>query len=193
MSLAGMIWKRVTVHDVVAVFLRSEPHQLAGVLSPASAVRLMPMITSPNTSDPQENHARLRLLHLIRRALIGEIPPDTRWYEVRNLTDNELPELHVIARSVWDAPGQDNNELRHVAARKPRLLSSQPSSWPPPILWGHDKAGPFTIIEGNNRLVAYAGTAARGIAIPVLIGLSPSLCLWHIFDQCGVIAHDLWK
>jgi hypothetical protein len=97
MSLAGMIWKRVAVHQVVAEFLRSEPHHLARALSPTSVARLMPMITSPNTTDPMENHARLRLLHLIRRQLIGEIPPDTRWYEVRNLTDNELPELHAIA------------------------------------------------------------------------------------------------
>jgi hypothetical protein len=179
MSLASMVWKRVSVHEVVAEFLLGERHRLAGAFSSPSALRL---ITSANTSDPLENHSRLRLLHLIRRALIGEIPPDTRWYEVRNLTDNQLPELHVLARSVWDAPGQDKNELFCVAARRrPQRLSAQPSSWHSPILWGHDKAGPFTIIEGNNRLVAYAGTAARGIAIPVLIGLSPSLCLWHIF------------
>jgi hypothetical protein len=193
MSLAGMIWKRVTVHEVVAVFLQSEAHQLVAVLSPASAARLMPMITSPNTNDPLENLARLRLLHLIRRHLIGEVPPDTRWYEVRNLTDNELSELHVISRCGWDAAGQDNNELLRVAVRRPQPLLGQPSVWPPPILWGHNKAGPFTIIEGNNRLVAYAATAARGIAIPVFIGLSPSLCYWHIFDQCSVIANDLWR
>ena len=58
MSLAGMIWKRVAVHEVVAAFLRSEAHRLAVTLSPASAVRLMPVITAPNTSDPLENHAR---------------------------------------------------------------------------------------------------------------------------------------
>jgi hypothetical protein len=104
MSLADMTWKRVAIHEVVAEFLRSEPHRLAGMLSPASAHRLMPMIKSPNFDDTLENHARLRLLFLTRRQLIGEIPPDTRWYEVRNLTDNELPELHVIARCGWDAP-----------------------------------------------------------------------------------------
>ena len=153
----------------------------------------MPMITAPNTSDPLENHARLRLLHLIRRHLIGEIPPDTRWHEVRDLTDNELTELHIIAQCGWDAPGQDNNELLSVAVRMPKPLLGQPSIWCPLLLWGHDKAGPFTIIEGNNRLVAYASSGARGVAIPVLIGLSPTPCLFHIFDQCGVIANDLWK
>jgi hypothetical protein len=41
---------------------------------------------------------RWRLLHAIRRHLIGELPSETQWHEVRDLTDNELSELHVIAR-----------------------------------------------------------------------------------------------
>jgi hypothetical protein len=194
MSLADMAWKRVSVHRVVAEFLRNEPHRLALTVSPASQTRLMPMIESPNIGDPAENHARLRLLYLIRRQLIGEIPPDTQWHEVRNLTDNELTELHVIARSGWDAPGQDNNELLRVAARMPRSLLGPPSNWPQPILWGHDKAGPFTIVEGNNRLTAYASTSPRArLAIPVLVGLSPTPCLFHIFDPSAWVANDLWK
>jgi hypothetical protein len=194
MSLADMTWRRISVHHVVAEFLRNEPHRLALALSPASQARLAPMITSPNIGDAAENHARLRLLHLVRRQLIGEIPPDTQWHEVRNLTDSELAELHVIARSGWDAPGQDNNELLRVAARMPRPLLGPPTNWPAPILWGHDKAGPFTIIEGNNRLVAYASTSPRaGLAVPVLVGLSPTPCLFHVFDPRACIANDLWK
>lgn len=41
-----------------------------------------------------------------------------------------------------------------------------------PILWGHDKGGPFAILEGNKRLIAYTAGARAGIDIPVLIGLS---------------------
>jgi hypothetical protein len=194
MSLADMIWKRVSVHRVVAEFLRNEPHRLELTLSPASHARLAPLIASPNLGDPAENHARLRLLYLIRRPLIGEIPPDTQWHEVHNLTDNELAELHVIAHSGWDAPGQDRNELLQVAARMPRTLSGPPSSWPPPILWGHSKAGPFTIIEGNNRLTAYAAASPRPrLAIPVLVGVSPTPCFFHIFDPTAWVANDLWK
>jgi hypothetical protein len=60
-----------------------------------------------------------------------------------------------------------------------------------PILWGHSKAGPFTIIEGNKRLIAYAATGETTINIPVLIGLSPMRCLWHILDQAPPIMQDL--
>src|SRR5271155_4083385 len=184
MSLAGMTWKRVTVHMVVAEFLQAEAFRCNGPL-PAQ-------ITSPNITDPSENHMRLRWLHQIRRWIIGEIPPDTRWFEVHDLTDNELAELHVIARCGWDAPGQDNNELLRVAVRKPHHLKPL-TEWKRPILWGHVERGPFTIIDGNNRLTGYASSNLRGIAIPVLVGLSPTPCYWHIFDQCGVVAQDLWK
>lgn len=192
MSLANMSWKHVAVHEVIAELLRGETHKLRVALSPAAVAHLTPLIDSPNIADPQENHARLRLLHLIRRQLIGEIPPDTRWYEVRNLTDAELPELHVIARCGWDDP-RDQNELLRVAARSPRSLTSQPKNWPRPILWGHTNAGPFTIMEGNNRLTAYVSNNQSGIAIPVLVGVSAAQCFFHMFDQCGFIANDLWR
>jgi hypothetical protein len=157
MSLAGMTWKRVTVHEMVAAFLLSEPHRLAGVISPAAANRLMPMITSPNLSDPMENRARRRLLHLFRRQLIGEIPPDTRWFEVRNLTDNELPELHAIARCGWDAPGKDNNELLRVAARNPRQLSRQPS------IYGNSLS-PSAIVHRLGAGACLLGAVSHGAA-----------------------------
>jgi hypothetical protein len=100
------------------------------------------------------------MLCMIRAPFIGELRADTRWYEVDNLTDEDLPELHVVARCGWDDPsGQDKNELFKVAARrKSELLRELPQSWKPIILWGHGKRGPFTIVEGNNRLVAHAGS-----------------------------------
>ena len=189
MSLASMLWTRVTVHETVAEFLRGERHRFVDAASPAEMV----LIDSPNLDDPQANHMRLRYLHLSRCHLIGEIPPDTRWYEVRHLTDKELSELHVIARCGWDDPS-DKNELLRVASRRPKALTSQPTSWARPILWGHEEAGPFTIIEGNNRLTAYASQGQqRGLMIPALVGLSPTPCFFHVFDQANKVANDFWK
>jgi hypothetical protein len=189
MSLVNMSWKRVSVHEVVAEYLRAERHRFA------EDPRALAVIESADTSDPYENHTRLRMLYLRRAGLIGEIPPDTRWYEVRMLTDEELSELHVIARCGWDDPfGQDMNELYRVAARRPMNLTSQPGDWCRPILWGHGEVGPFTIIEGNNRLTAYASKNHKiGLAIPVLIGLSPTPCYFHIFDPPQILVHDFWK
>jgi hypothetical protein len=189
MSLANMASNRVSVHEVVAEFLRGERHRFEHSLPSAE----MALIDSPNISDPRENHARLRYLYCSRGHLIGEIPPDTQWYEVRNLTAEGLSELHVIARCGWDHSG-DRNELLRVVLRRPSALTSQPSSWARPILWGHEKAGPFTILEGNNRLVAFASQGQQSaLMIPALVGLSPTPCCFHIFDPPDVIANDLWK
>ncbi len=189
MSLANMAWNRVSVHEVIAEFLRGERNKFEQSLPSAKMV----LIDSPNTTDPHANHARLRYLYCSRGYLIGEIPPDTRWYEVRSLTDEQLSELHVIARCGWDH-SDDRNELHRVAGRRPSVLTSQPRSWARPILWGHEKAGPFTILEGNTRLIAYASQGQQSaLMIPALVGLSPTPCCFHIFDPPDVIANDLWK
>src|SRR5262245_862172 len=178
MSLANMAWNRVSVHEVIAEFLRGERFKFDQSLpSPGMA-----LIDSPNINDPRENHARLRYLYCSRRGLLGEIPPDTRWYEVRNLTGEELSELHVIARCGWDDL-RDRNEVFRVVLRRPSAWTTKRSSWPRPILLGHEKAGPFTVLEGNNRFVAYASQAQQPpFMIPALVGLSPTPCCFHIFD-----------
>lgn len=188
MSLADMNWKRVTIHEVVVEFLRAERGKFVGLVS----LNGMQLVDFPDTNDPNENHTRLRYLYAIRAQLIGEIPPDTRWYEVKSLTDEHLSELHVIARCGWDDRG-DKNEVIRVASRKNLSLTHQPFEWKRPILWGHQRAGPFTIIEGNNRLTAYASEHQRSrLSIPVLVGLSPTPCFFHIFDPPRKLANDLW-
>jgi hypothetical protein len=109
---------------------------------------------------------------------------------VHSLTDNELGDLHVVNYHEWNDPA-DKNELAKVAARKKTQLQSEPSSWEPPILWGHDKNGPFAIIEGNNRLTAYAASGRSGLNIPLFVGLSPIKCIWLILDNASPLMQDL--
>jgi len=189
MSLASQVWQRISIHDVVAEFLFSERHKLPQLPS----ADMMAVIENPDTKNPYQNHFRLRALLYIRCHLLGEIPPDTRWFEVRSLHDDSLPELRVIGRCGWDDPA-DHNELTEVAKRKALELCATPDSWRKPILWGHDRNGPFTIVEGNNRLVAYAASgAAHSLCIPVIVGLSATPCFFHSPDPPGVLANDLWK
>jgi hypothetical protein len=189
-SLIGMRWRRVTVHEVVAAFLRSERYKFTMV-----PLDVLALIDHPNIVDPSQNHARLRYLASIRRQLLGEIPPDTRWYKVWTLIDAELPEIYVIGRCGFDDPyGRDRNELQRVASRRPEPMNSQPSTWGTPILWGHDRTGPFTIIEGNHRLIAYASQGQKsGLSVPVFVGLSNTPCFWHIFDAPNKLVNDFWK
>ena len=90
----------------------------------------------------------------------------------------------------WTDPA-DQNELVKVGARKHFQLTNPPSEWGSIVLWGHAKQGPFTIIEGNHRLTAYVGGGGVGLDIPVLVGLSPLKCHWHILDASPLLMQDL--
>lgn len=195
MSLAQKNWNAVSIHRIVLAWLRAErathlARQLAAfpvqVLAPAIAA----LLDNADLNDSDENRARLRLLYLIRSMFVVEIPPDTVWYEVQNMTHDDLGELHAVNYGNWNNPA-DRNELFKVAARKRLQIKAPPPDWEPPILWGHSQDGPFTILEGNHRLTAYAASESKDLNIPVLIGLSPLRCVWHILDECNFLIQDL--
>jgi hypothetical protein len=180
MSLKAKEWTPVPLHKVVLAWLRAEREKL--VHPPNDVAELL---DAADIIDADQNRKRLRLLYGYRYPLLLEVPPDTEWFEVARLTDAEIPELRAINHQEW-TDADDQNELAKVAARK-RLppLRSEPSSWESPILWGHDRTGPFTILEGNNRLTAYARSGRACLDIPVLVGLSPLKCHWHLLDGAG--------
>lgn len=191
MSLAAMNWTPVSMHKVILAWLRAERGtNIAGLLSQLPAAVWSPglsnLLDHADLSDPEENRARLRLLYMIRNIFVVELPPDTKWYEVHSLTDGELEELRAINHPGWTDPN-DKNEIAKVAARRNLHLTEPPPNWEPPILWGHSRAGPFTIIEGNTRLTAYTASGRADLNIPVFVGLSPMSCYWHILDNCGVL------
>jgi len=187
MSLRTGTWTPASIHNVVAEFIASEPNRYTGLPSAWQAV-----IDHPDTTDPRQNHLRLRLLYYARLELMAEIPPDTTWHEVHALTEHDLGDLRIMARCGWDTPS-DRNELLLAARRLPKEpLRAVPSSWKKPILWGHDVHGPWTILEGNHRLMAYAANDMPApLSVPVLLGLSPTPCLWHLPDEPGMLANDL--
>lgn len=190
MSLASKVSQRISVHDVVAEFLLNERHKLTRL---SLHDQMMSIVENPDTKKPGDNHLRLRILTYLRGPLIAEIPPDTRWFEVRSLGNEDLAELRVIARCNWDGPA-DQNEVIKVAKRKPEPLSAAPATWRKPILWGHDQNGPLSIFEGNHRLVAYAAADdPPDLCIPGTVGLSPTPCFFHMPDPPHFIANDLWK
>jgi hypothetical protein len=198
MSLAEKDWTRTSLHNVVLAYLRAERQKVESACANSRMPgalwmgALSKILNQPNTNDAEENRTRLRLLYMIRNLFVLEIPPDTEWWKISSLTDNDLEELYVVNNAGWNDPA-DNNELRRVAGRRKIELQTGPSTWEPPILWGHDKRGPFTILEGNNRLVAYVCSGRTGIDTPVLIGLSPMRCFWHAFDKAEFLIQDLLR
>jgi hypothetical protein len=177
-TLSNQSWREATVHEVHLAFLRAEVEKppLDTLLTDRR------LIEQPNLDDVAENNLRSLLLSTRRGPLLGRLPNDTKWYLVEYLTDQHLRELRVIGRCGWDDQ-RDKNELALVARRRPMTLESDPGTWDAPILWGHNRDGPFTILEGNKRLVAYAGTEVRPVMqIPSFIGLSARPCYWHLID-----------
>jgi hypothetical protein len=193
-------WTRITVHDVVLEWLRAERKtqvevRLALILpSPIWSVGVAKLLDDPNTEDAEENRARLRLLCMYRSANVAEIPPDTKWYLAKNLSNRDLKKLYVFNHQNFRS-GEDLNELDKVAARfTPITLTRPPGRWNEcPILIGHHKSGPFGILEGNHRLISYAQSERTGLDIPVLVGLSPMRCQLNVLDQCPPIMQQLFQ
>jgi hypothetical protein len=142
------------------------------------------LIDKANLSDDVQNRHRRELLYSQRAPLLCNVPSDTAWHEVRYLERVHLRQLLVIGGNCgWDDPA-DRNELLVVAKRRNIALEESSERWDEPILWGHTTDGPFTVLEGNNRLVAYAGmTDPPPLKIAVYVGLSPTLCIWHRPDS----------
>jgi hypothetical protein len=183
MALASMVWSEISINNVVSEFLRAERHRYDPTC--------FPIIDNPNLSDPMENHDRLRLLYVPRAIFMIEIPPDTKWYEVENLTESELDELYLSARHSESWAGK---KLDEGAATAQLPLTSPPETWARLILWGHDKKGPFSILEGCHRMLAYAYANPRPrLSLPVYVGLSPSYCYWHHADPVSWLGQDLFK
>lgn len=198
MSLADKQWNIISVYQVILAFLIAERQQNVQKLiidrGFMSATEVDRLLHAPDIDNPDDNYFRLRMLYLYRNVFFCELPPDTVWHEVKYLTDAELRELYVAGRCGWDDPNyHDRNELFNVANRRDEQLDTPPDQWRPIVLWGHTRAGPFTIIEGNHRLVAYARSGLKSLKIPVLIGISTNNFFFHLDDLPRLALHDFWK
>jgi hypothetical protein len=195
MALSQAFWKPVSYNKFVLDFLLAErTTNLAQRRQtiPITDAALSKLLDSPDLADLDENWTRVRLLNMLRNVYLAEIPPDTQWSEVADLTDDDIDNLYVVREGTW-TDARDNNELRQVAARKPLHLLAPPTKWKRVILWGHAQSGPFTILEGNHRLVSYVSSQSAGLKIPVIVGISSTYCYWHPPDPLRAIVADMWK
>ena len=194
-SLATKKWTEVSLHNVVLAWLRAERDGYVAQRFSQFPDRvwrpgLDALLDNANLNDAEENRSRLRVLYITRALFVIEIPPDTRWYEVQNLTHAEISELRTVNFPAWNF---NQNELGDVAAaREDVTLNVEPSNWERPILWGHDQKGPFTIIEGNTRLTAYKRSERTDLDVPVFVGLSKLKCFYHRPDNATTLIRDLF-
>jgi hypothetical protein len=185
MPLSDREWVSVSVHEVVLAWLRAErgiyfqTHQIGGEQNAAI------LLDRPDLTNTDHNRDRFKILNTTRHLFIGELPPDVDWYRVTSMTNDDLHQLHAVYYDGWNDPsGRDDNNILTVARRQePITLMTSPDLWESPILLGHSKNGPFSILEGNHRLTAYVQSGQTNLDIPVYIGLSQLKCYWNILDH----------
>jgi hypothetical protein len=194
-TLADEQWMPASFDDVVKCILDSERDRFDKYfeLSEADRELIECIVSSSLTGGDLVPTLCRSLLGLIRFGLFHHVPPTTKWFSVP-LRSSNLDEIRVIARCGWDDP-TDRNELHSVAKRYPRIILKQPpENWQPVVLWGHSEGGPFVILEGNHRLVAYAANEDMpDVCVRSFIGLSPDICNWHPLDprHLGYPRHPL--
>ena len=181
-TLTNQRWKMVSVNEVLHSFLNDERKKCLNSLG-SFAENNIQLIDNPDFTNEAENYKRAMMLSF-RLPILLNIPSSTIWYKVSSLNKSHSEKLIVINDVGWRS-ANDKNELLNVAQREKESFKSSPSECGIPILWGHTKNGPFTIIEGNHRFVALASSKMQ-FNIKCYIGLSPDLCCpWHLPDCSG--------
>jgi O-antigen/teichoic acid export membrane protein len=188
--------RQVTENEVVAEFLKTDFHapEFAQYQS-----ALHDLVVAPDLEHEGQNRVRRALFNVRHRSLWKQLPADTEWYEVE-MEPKDLERIRVFPRAQWRRFAAGDFDLTQVAHRivDDRYRAGASAAFLAKIddlrdhlhqeyaagailLIGLDERGPFTILDGNHRLVAAAQTSS-----PVLnrfrffCGLSPKMaqCCW---------------
>ena len=156
------------------------------------------LVTTPNLSDSNENAKRRALLFIRHDALWRELPQSTEWFEVEVRTA-DLRRIRVFPRAQWRKLARGDFALleiarcvasnRHLAEEAffskigdLRRWLEQDTDAGAVLLIGLNKSGPFTILDGNHRLVAATLTSPQTVRrFRFFCGLSPRMaeCCWY--------------
>jgi O-antigen/teichoic acid export membrane protein len=157
------------------------------------------LVTSPNFADPNENRVRRALLFVRHAALWREIPKETEWFEAE-IRYSDLHRIRVFPRAHWRKLALGDFAITQVARRiasghlrelavkaflakidglRDHLAGNQDAG--AVLLIGLDRHGPFTILDGNHRLLAAMLMSADAVGrLRFFCGLSPRMnqCCW---------------
>ena len=202
--------RHVTEDEVIAEFLRNDFH------SPEFRdyqLAMSRIVMTPDLSDAAEN-AKRRALFLIRHgSLWRELPQKTEWFEVQ-IQEADLHQIRVFPRAQWrKLARREDFSILHIRRclasdrcfelaeesflskmRNVRHWIEQDITPGAVLLIGVSESGPFTILDGNHRLVA--ATLARPEAMKrfrFYCGLSPQMprCCWYQTTLATLIHYGL--
>lgn len=189
--------RRVAEDEVIAEFLRNDFHSPAFEQYQAA---LQHLVATPDLQHDGQNKVRRALFNVRHRALWKELPKDTVWFEAE-IETKDLDRIRVFPRAQWRKFAFGDFGLTQVA---PRILDEryrdrasgaflakiddlrdhlrQEAVGGAVLLIGQDEQGPFTILDGNHRLVAALLTSPRALErFRFYCGLSPKMarCCWY--------------
>ena len=183
--------RKVREAEVIAEFLKNEFYQDD---FHNDRDRYEQVVLEPNLDDDLENAIRRALLFRRRGHMWRELPADTEWWLVE-LEPGDLSKIRVFPRAQWRKIAGGNYQLDEIVERirgnhfgdgvrrfisKIQSLSyrlRRENDDSSVLLIGIDEQRPFTILEGNHRVVA-ALLASADVLLSrfrVLCGFSPQM------------------
>lgn len=188
--------RRISEDAAIAAFLKSDFH------NPAFREYREPLgniVRNPNFGDPEENAKRRALFSIRHLYLWREIPSDTEWYEVE-ITPDDLANVRMFPRAQWrkvangrfstlaiaDGMKRKEDQLDSTFVSKIQAIGRRFETADPElgavILIGLSESGPFTVVDGNHRLMAAILRSPQAIQkLRFIVGLSPKMteCCWY--------------
>jgi len=187
----------VSEDEVIAEFLRNDFHS---PVFKQYQTALGNLVDAPDLQHDGQNKVRRALFNVRHRALWKELPKDTEWFEAE-IEMKDLDRVRVFPRAQWRKFALGDFDLTQVAQRivddryrdrasgaflakidDLRAHLKQEAVGGAVLLIGETESGPFTILDGNHRLVAALLTSAQALKrFRFLCGLSPKMaqCCWY--------------
>jgi O-antigen/teichoic acid export membrane protein len=191
------IIRRVSEDEVIAEFLKSDFENVAFEDYQKS---LRELVMKPRLDNARENAKRRALLFIRHLPLWRELPKGTEWFEAE-VRPADLAQIRVFPRAHWRKLARGNFAITEVGERirtyrgrdvavraflaKIASLRDWLSRETPPgavLLIGLNESEPFTILDGNHRLVAATLSSPEAMQkLRFLCGLSPKMteCCWY--------------
>jgi len=161
---------------------------------------LAKVVDSPNYGDAIENATRRALFYLRHGSLWREIPQDTQWFETE-LEAIHFDRIRVFPRAQWRKlargdyslpriiksieSGEAANSADSAFLKKIQDLQEagpQTNARGAIILIGTSENGPWTVLDGNHRLVASILSSPSSVErFRCFCGVSPRMvyCCWY--------------
>ena len=189
--------RRVSEDEVIAEFLKND-FQCPEFQEYQDAVSAL--VASPNFANRDENDIRRALLFVRHGTLWREIPKGTEWFEAE-IRYSDLHRIRVFPRAHWRKLALGDFTITQVARRvadaharpvgaqafrakieKLRDHLAHNADAGAVLIIGLSENGPFTILDGNHRLVAAMLTSPEAVGqFRFLCGLSSRMvqCCWY--------------